>query len=464
MIDFALISVLIVAAHLLVSRVPWANRYLVPTSMIAGVLGMIGGPDLLNFLPFSTMTNAGGVTSLQISQYPGILVTFVFATLLMGHRPALDRSRLSHPGVRVSLLYNTAGELGQWGLAILFGALILILLYPDLPGNFAVMLPAGFAGGHGTASIFAPAFQSEGWQEALSVGFAFATLGLLASIFGGMLIINLAVRCGWTAYIGRGGHVSADNSTPFLQQDRQFSLGTATVNPIALEPLAWHVALLGVVYGATRAIDLGTHAVMPGEYWIPQFAVAMLLGAGLQWFLDRIHVGQYVDRATMRRLGSMCADLLVVCGVASIKLSVVWQYAAPMAIMAVFGLAYSVVYLFIGRWVFRKDWFEQSIFTYGWMTGVVGFAVALLRVVDPRLKSDTLEEFGVAYMVLGPIEMVLYPTIIWACISGMYVPLGIVLTIAAGGLLIAARYAAGPWGVTRFDSRLATDVVEGPMM
>ncbi|MGD9632501.1 MAG: sodium/glutamate symporter [Pirellulales bacterium] len=460
MVDFSLIAVLIVAAHLLRARLPWASRYLVPTSMIAGVLGLLGGPDLLGFLPFSQLdAESGG--ALRISQYPGVLVTFVFATLLLGHRPAHNRTRLANPGVRVSLLYNTAGEFGQWGLAILFGALVLAVVFPGLPENFAVMLPAGFAGGHGTAAIFGPPFQTQGWQEALSVGFAFATLGLMASIFGGMLIINFAVRRGWTQFIGRDADIESDKSPPFLEGEEQFSIGTATVNPVALDPLAWHVALLGLVYGATRLIDYGTHKAMPGEYWIPQFAVAMLLGAALQYLLDCVGLGVYVDRNTMRRLGSMCADALVVCGIASIKLSVVWQYATPMAIMAAFGLVYSVAYLYVGRWIFPKNWFEQSIFTYGWMTGVVGFAVALLRVVDPRLKSDTLEEFGVAYMVLGPLEMILYPTIIWACLAGLYVPLGIVLSLAAGGMLFAARVAARPLNASTFESHLTPERVDG---
>ena len=215
----------------------------------------------------------------------------------------------------------------------------------------------------------------------------------------------------------------------------------------------------------TLGFDNALHALVPGNYWIPQFAVAMLIGAFLQYVLNRFGIGQFVDRTTMRRLGSLCADLLVVCGVASIKLSVVWQYAGPIAVMAAFGFVYSVAFLMLGYLIFREHWFERSIFTYGWLTGVVGFSVAMLRVVDPRLKSETLEDYGAAYLVIGPVELVLYPTIIWACAYGVALPLSLILTLLAAGLLLAARATAFPFFQAEvMKPHVIRDAAEGPVI
>src|SRR5699024_10488005 len=62
-----------------------------------------------------------------------------------------------------------------------------------------------------------------------------------------------------------------------------------------------------------------------------------------------------------------------------------------------------------GLWVaprlMQDGWFERSIFVWGWAIGAVSTGIALLRVVDPALKSGTLEDFGVAYLPVVPVEI-----------------------------------------------------------
>ena len=50
-------------------------------------------------------------------------------------------------------------------------------------------------------------------------------------------------------------------------------------------------------------------------------------------------------------------------------------------------------------------WFEKQIFTWGWATGSVSTGLALLRIIDPRLRSRTLEDFAIAYLPLLPVEV-----------------------------------------------------------
>src|SRR5262249_12512732 len=159
------------------------------------------------------------------------LIVFVFATLLMGHNPIRSRDWRPSRGVQVSLLYNLAAEFAQYGLAILIGVFGLAAIYPALPPQFATMLGAGFAGGCGTASIFGQGFSAQGWADALSVGFAFATIGLSAAIIGGMLLINVAARCGWTAFVRVGDRAVTQDSPAFLPESEQVSVGKMTANP-----------------------------------------------------------------------------------------------------------------------------------------------------------------------------------------------------------------------------------------
>jgi glutamate:Na+ symporter, ESS family len=433
LLDISLISALLVVAHLLRAALPSLGRIMMPTSIMAGLLGLAAGPQFLSVLPFTTVPDSD---NLNIGLYPGVLIALLFATLLMGaQRQRLGGWKGLH-SVRHMLSYSLAAEIGQYGLAILFGVFVLSAVYPGLPEQFSVMLASGFAGGHGTASVFGQGFAAAGWQDALSVGYAFATVGLLTSILGGILLLNVGARCGW---IGSSPAANRPAENAFLREDQRFSLGSATTNPAALDPLAWHVALIGTVYGLSLGVDALIHWAIPGDYWIPMFAVAMIMGFLTQGALNSVGFGQYVDTPTVRRVGSLCADYLVVCGIASIKVSVVRNYAGAMVLLASFGYLYSLAVFCLAPLTFRTFWFERSIFTFGWLTGTLGISVSLVRAADPQLRSRTLEDYGAAYLVIGPVEMMLYPAIIWACLSGRSTEAGILLSAAAAVLFLLAR-------------------------
>lgn len=53
----------------------------------------------------------------------------------------------------------------------------------DLHSAFALMMPAGFAGGHGYAASIGGTLQDiTGWEEAITIGQTFATIGLILGV------------------------------------------------------------------------------------------------------------------------------------------------------------------------------------------------------------------------------------------------------------------------------------------
>ena len=73
-------------------------------------------------------------------------------------------------------------------------------------------------------------------------------------------------------------------------------------------------------------------------------------------------------------------------------------FAIALAICVVLGV-------FVAPRTLENGWFEKQIFTWGWATGAVNTGIALLRVVDPRLKSGTMEDFALAYIPVVPVEV-----------------------------------------------------------
>ena len=85
---------------------------------------------------------------------------------------------------------------------------------------------------------------------------------------------------------------------------------------------------------------------------------------------------------------------------------------------------------------FGEQWIERGIFGWGWATAAVATGIALLKMVDPKLKSGTLNEYGVAYVGFGPFEIgmtILAPIAVLASFTGAF---GWVSTLIAAGIFI----------------------------
>ena len=436
LIDFCIISGLLVIAHLLRAGIPWLSRFLIPTSMIAGLIGLALGPGGYDLLPFSRGEDGNAL----LGTYPGILIVLLFATLLMGHRPT-QLTRETWRGSRTSFLYNLGSEFMQYGVVLCVGSALLAFVFTDLRDEFMVMLPGGFAGGHGTAAVYADAMPQ--WDAARSIGFTFATLGILCAVFGGLVLVNLARRRGWIerdvpVATADGAQVAPEQAS-FLPSLFQTSTGRATVNSIALEPLAWHVALVLAVYGATVTVMPAIRELLPPKFVLPAFVIAMVLGWVVQTALDLAKVGQYIDAKTIGSIGSLASDYLVAFGIASINVQIVLTHAVPLVVFALLGLAICVGWLLlVAPRVFSERWFESGIFTYGWNTGTIAFGVALLRIVDKRADSRVLSDYGVAYVAIGPLEAILYTTVLAALATGHLFALGAGLVAIATVMAVLA--------------------------
>ena len=442
LVDFCLMSALLVVSHLLRRRLRFLQRLYIPTPIVAGLLGLALGHQFAGILPFTV----GRDDAPAMTAYPGVLVALVFATLFLGRVPSQSSPRGAIRQAGDTFFYNLASELGQYALALVCGAWLLSVLFPALNPGFALMMPAGFAGGHGTATAIGGVLVDNGWPEALTVGYTFATVGLLAGIVGGMALVKLGVKQGWTRVALSGSQLPESVRGGFVPADQRQSIGEETVHPISLDPLAWHVALVFTSLGIGYLADVLIRTLTNEDFRLPLFALAMLAGALVQRVLDVLGLGEYVDRRLMERIGSSASDYLVGFAVASIEVTVVVEHAVPLALVSALGVGYALaLFWFLGRKMFHNFWFERSLFVYCWNTGVVGIGIALLRVVDPRLRSGTLQDFGVAYVAISFVAIALIVAVPQLVVRGYVATPGVVLAIAFVGCILMSRSLVGWW-------------------
>src|SRR5699024_7333697 len=150
----------------------------------------------------------------------------VFACMFLGRK----RQPMGHMGkdVFASVLWTWAASFMQFAIPCLFTALVFgpLMGVDDLFGS---VFECGFAGGHGTASAMASIFTEQlGWSDGADLAMTTATIGLLLGIFGGVVLINYAVRRRWTKELTQPAS-TADIQEIYKEGERKPS-SYATIN------------------------------------------------------------------------------------------------------------------------------------------------------------------------------------------------------------------------------------------
>lgn len=395
LMDFAIMSLLLFVAQFMRAKLRIIQKLLLPSSLVAGFIGLFCGHQFLDILPFTR----------SISTYPYMLVVFLFSSLFIGSE-SKGSFKKTMDEVGDTFLLNSAVYFGQYAVALLLGGIFMLFFYPQVPGAFSLLMPGGFIGGHGAAAAFGGAFKELiGWEEALPIGQTFATIGLLVGIFGGVIAINIATRKRATRFIKTMNELPEGMRTGMIPEKEQESMGKNTVSPMSIDPLTWHLLLVLIATGAGYYLTTFLQKLLP-SLSIPMFSVAMICGVLLQFALRILGLSKYVDKEIITRVGSSAADYLVAFGVACISVSVVVKYIVPLIVLSLIGTVFVVWYLLVvSQRLFQNFWFERGIFIFGWSTGVVAIGVTLLRIVDPEFKSGTLQDYGMAYVFMSFIEI-----------------------------------------------------------
>ena len=426
--DLGFVSILLLIGKIIRVKVKLIQQLFIPPSLIAGLLGLTFGPNGLGWIPLSS----------EIGTYAAILIALVFGALPLSS-PNVSMKEISE---RVGPMWAFAqiGMLLQWGCMGLFGLFVIKLIWPDLNDAFGIMLSTGFYGGHGTAAAIGAAFERFGWDEARSLAMTTATAGVVFAIIGGLLMVKWAAKHKQTAFIADFDDLPEELRSGLLPEDKRDSIGEATTSSISIDSLTFHMSLVCVVAFFGYLASQGVKYYYP-QLELPVFSCAFVIGLLLKKGCDLTKVSRYINPQTTQRLSSSFTDMLVACGVASIKLGVIVKYAIPLIVLLLAGalIVFAITFYF-GRHLSHNYWFERTIFAWGWWTGTMAMGIALLRIVDPKLFSKAMDDYAMAYLPIAPIEILLitFVPILFVNGFGLWLSLGCVV-LSALILLLAWR-------------------------
>lgn len=374
-IDFSWASLLILLGYFLRMKVKILQDLFIPVSVIAGILGLLLGSEVLGRISPFYIT-----WSENVSSYANPLLAILMVSQFLTLRVKATMIK------KCSLVYLIAGVVIAVQILL---AMPFVRMF-SVPDGFALLPTSGFFGAHGFPGMIAGIFQTIGYwdyDEAFSVGNTFATFGMLWGVIVGVFLINVAARRGWLAG-SKAGTLGQEEMTGYIEKkDRKpFMMAISTSN--TLNPLAFHCAIIGMVmvFGYLLLFQLQKISAFSNfAITIPAMVIALIINI----VTSKTKIKDLFDGQSLANIGGMVLEYLIVTSVATTNLAVVTQYISPILLISIFALVATTIACFgLSKIWLKTNWFENGIVMFGAWTGSTATGLMLLRVSDPDQKTD----------------------------------------------------------------------------
>ncbi len=400
-LSFSFLCLLLLMGKFLRIRIKLFQKLYLPSSVIAGFLGLIILQIFGSHIPADY--TAGW------SKLPGFLINIVFAALFLGVSipPLSTIWRKSGPQV-------VYGQIVAWGQYVVGIGVAILVLKPlfSVPGFFGTLIPVGFEGGHGTAAGLGKTFETLNWSQGLDFALASATAGIVSAIIVGMILINWAVRNNITKGAASFKPISESSVVGVYDVKKRPSAGCQTVSADSIDSLALHLSIIGVSiligYGLRElllTLENFSPALAKSKLLaaFPLFPLCMIGGLIVQLILSRIVKINLIDHQLTQRLSGTALDFLVVAAISTMHLSVIMKDFLPFIILIAAAIGWNVFcVLFLAKRLLPDAWFERSIVEMGQSMGTTATGLMLLRVVDPEAKTPAYSAFGYKQLLHEP--------------------------------------------------------------
>ena len=99
---------------------------------------------------------------------------------------------------------------------------------------------------------------------------------------------------------------------------------------------------------------------------------------------------EYINNYQMDRISGFSFDLMIVAGVAAIRINDIKNYILPIVILSLLGMVVTYVYIrLVARECFKDFEHEFFLMSFGTMTGTASNGMILMKEVDPGLCTPT---------------------------------------------------------------------------
>ncbi len=389
---FAVLLVSLLAANMLKRSVKWLRVSLIPTSVlggglliaVAGIYRLITG----NVMFDTAFFGGNGTANLEVLTYHTLALGFI-ASAFKPSKGKLTKQRT------VEIFNTGVTTVSTYLLQAVAGFTVSLIAALVVPGFFkaaGVLLPFGYGQGTGQAMNYGGIYETEfGFVGGKSFGLTIAALGFLSAAIGGVIHLNI---------LRKRGQIKAKVEGEDAILSEQIQGKNEIPMQESIDKMTVQIALIGAAYLLTYLAMLGLGALVPGMRSVIfgfNFLLGVLVATVMKWVIDKLHEKdiihrEYTNDFLMTRASNFFFDLMVVAGVAAIRLGVLKDYWGIILIMGVVGLVITYAYnRFIAKTLFGEYCEEQFLMMFGMLTGTASTGTILLREIDGEFKTPAAD-------------------------------------------------------------------------
>ncbi|MFO7952525.1 MAG: sodium/glutamate symporter [Bacillota bacterium] len=393
---FGFMAIMLLLGMLLRASIKFFQTFLIPSCFIGGIIGLV--------LVSTGLVNVS-TDLLETFAYHLFIISFISLGLTANVNKGDQFSAISP--VRGSLWMGFVSGVVMAMQAII-GALFVFLFNTAgfaLHPNFGFLAPLGFTQGPGQALSIGRVWQDFGFEYAATLGLSFAVFGFGFAFFVGVPLVNWGIRKGYSHQTPK--ELPRDFLTGIIQKEAKKKIaGEMTTHSASTDTLAFHVALVGLVYVLTYLLLLAINHFIAADaaqsMWGFFFFFGIVVAIFLKFLINKLGLGYLLDPGIQRRVTGWSIDFLIIATVMAIQVVVVWDYILPVVtISMVSGILTTLVVVYLGRrtWAYSL---ERTAGIYGITTGNASTGLLLLRISDPEFKTPVGLELGVQALFSAP--------------------------------------------------------------
>ena len=413
----------LLAGNTLKRKIPFLKNSLMPASVLGGTVLIIIAAiykAITDEVIFDTaIFNHAGTAYLEMITYHTLALGFIASTLKItdSHLNKKRTTEIVNSGITTVATYLIQGVVGM-GITMI--AALIMTNFFEAAG---MLLPFGFGQGTGQAMNYGNIYEQDyGFVGGKSFGLTIAAIGFLSASFGGVIHLNI---------MKKKGKITIDRSAQALNIEKVEGNDEIPMQE-SLDKISIQIAFIFVSYALAYVIMHILGKLIPGMI-STIYGFNFLLGvlsATIVKFITRflrkkqfMH-REYINNFLLTRLSNFFFDIMIVSGIAAIRLDILEKYWGIALILGIAGLVVTYAYnRLVAKVLFKEYEEEQFLAMYGMLTGTASTGIILLREVDGNFKTpaaDNLVYQNFPAILLG------FPMLILATLA----PKNTVLTLA----------------------------------
>lgn len=388
------IGVLIFVAKIIKEKVPFLNKVIIPSALIAGFIGLVLSDGFLNLIPLGRDSN-GNVQIIYEIVYHSLAIGFIALSLRRDTNKATKK--VWSTGMIIVMTYLIQALVGVF----------IVYFFFDVFLGAGLLLTLGFGQGPGLAFNIGAGY-AEGVGNLVNGGALGSTIASVGFLVGGTIGV-IALN-----YLARKYKLNVNK----LHSENSIATETFEVETIkeirVFDSLTMQVVIIFVIYALVfLTLSLLEKVLLPplGDLGVTFAGVFhgfnFLIGIVYALIFKKILVtmenkGKNLNFMTnnyvLSNISSLAFNFMIAGAVLTITIGTIQRYWLLVIVLAIFGTIATFFFLnFIVKKVYDEEYHAHYFLgLFGMLTGTASTGLALLKGVDKDYTSPVAEE-----MVLG---------------------------------------------------------------